>query len=319
MPFPTIAAGSNANIRPAAIQYVYIRPSGELYQTLGAIQNGELMFSTDETEDSLKKNKAYAWKFTAKATMLQASLTAHELIDTITNGTSSFLFRLMDSGAIPTVAAVTEGWVLLTSSQVGVKAKLVVGNSMDDNVKIELEWSGSLLVSEVDAAIKASIDDGEFEATGGTGTLKALGTYTATLNGGLPTPSQIVPCGVTSITLAETGGAAQTITKLKDFSMTAEWLADTDSLRKFNTYGIAFDISFSWMETNDTNLLNLDAMPDTEVDVVVNMKNGMVYTLTNQVGIGISYESAGDNDKMKVVKFKHTGRILQTAFDAIVA
>lgn len=322
MAFPVIATASNLDHRPAGFQAVYIRPSAELYQTLGAIKGGELMFTTDEVVDGVGKNKAYSWKFTAKCTMLQCSLVELELIDTICSGTSSFLFKLMDAGAIPvSTPAVTEGWVLLSSAQVGVKAKVVVGGTPDENLKIELEWSGSLLASEVDAAIKALIVDTTFEATGGTGTLKTIGTYTAALNGGLPRNAGILPCGVSTITLDEAGASSpQTVGKVSDFTMNFDWQTDDrESLRRFATYIIAMDVAFSWLATDHTNLLNLEQMPDTEINIVITLKNGLVFTLTNQVGIGISYEVVGDADKRKVVKFKHTGRILQTSFDSIVS
>jgi hypothetical protein len=319
MAFPTIAAFANANVRAAGFSSVYAKPTGELYQTLGAISNAELSFKALEKKDSAGKNKVYAWEFTAKATMLQASLIEQELIDTIQLGTNAFLFRLMDSAAIPTVAAVTEGWVLLSAAQVGCKAKLIIPSTPDDNVRIELEWNGTLAASAIAAAIKASIDDNEFEATGGSGTLKTIGTYTAALNGGLPRNAGIVPCGITSITIAETGGAVQTIGKVRDFSAIFEWQADMDNLKRFIAYFVSADISFNWMETDATNLVNLGLMPDTEVDLVITLQNGIVYTLTNLVGVGISFDAMGDADKSRAIKFTHTGKFTLAQFETAVA
>lgn len=319
MAFPTIAAFSNANVKSAGFKAVFARPTAENYQTLGAISDANLKFESLMVKDSQGKNKTYAWKFTAKATMMQAALIEQELIDTAILGTNGYLFQLIDAAAIPTVAAVTEGWILLTSAQVGCKAKLVIPANPETNLKIELEWSGTLLASEIAAAVKASIDDNEFEATGGSGTLKTIGTYTAALNGGLPRHAGIVGGGITSITIAETGGAVQTIGKVKDFAASFEWMAEQDNLSRFIPYLVSIDISFNWMESDAANLVNLGLMPDTEVDLVITLKNGVVYTLTNQVGVGIDFESAGDADKIRTVKFSHTGKITLAQFDTAVA
>lgn len=322
MAFPTIDTPSLAYHRPASFQYVYARPSGGLYQTLGAVKEATLKLAEYKDTDSLGKNKSFAVEFTASCKLKQSSLTTLELLDAITAGTVSFLFKMQDAGAIPTgAAAATEGWVLVTAAQIGApKWTVVYDGTPQDECYILMEWQGSLLKSEVDAAVKASIEDVDFEATGGSGTLMAIGTYTAALNGGLPTVTQILPAGVSSITLAEPGGAAQTLGAVKNVKIQAAAVDDgEDDLRRFMPHAVAIDISYEWAETDAANLLNLADMTDTEIDAVITMKNGVVWTLSNTVGISLEYESGSDFQKKKIVRFMHTGQILTTAFDGIVS
>ena len=320
MAFPTIATASNAFRVPAAIQYIYIRPSGELYQTLGALKNAEIVFDDYEQTDSLGKNKVIqAMTVTAKATMMQASVTEIELLDTLVAGTSSFLFKMADAAAIPTVAAVTEGWFLLSSTQIGVKYKIVASGDTENQMEIQLEFAGSLQYSAVDAAIKASIDDNEFEATGGSGTFKAIGTYTAALNGGLPTSTSIKSCGISALTLADTAGAAQTLGPIDDPVIEFEAMAEQDSLKVFRTRWVNVNINYKWKQTDAVNLLNLNAFSDSEIDVVVTMANGIVMTLTNQTGIAARLESVGDFEGTRSIIFRHTGKLLPSAIDGIFA
>lgn len=319
MAFPTVATPSPSYHRPAGFQAVYIRPSGELYQTLGAISEGTLKFSDYKESDSVGKNKSFAVEFTASCRMMQASLTEIELMDTICAGTNAFLFKMSDSGAIPGAAAVTEGWVLVSAAQVGCKATLVMDGDPNANAYILLEWQGSLLLSAYAAAVKASIDDNEFEATGGAGTLKAIGTYTAALDGGSPTPANIKPCGISSVTLAEAGGAAQTLGAVKNAKIQFKFNAEEDGLRRFLPHSVGVDIEYEWMQTDAANLINLYTMVDTEIDAVITMLNGVVITLSNKVGISTAFESVGNYDKIRVVRFQHQGQMLKSAFDGCVA
>ena len=322
MAFPVIATPSLAYHRPATFQYVYARPTSELYQTLGAVKDAQLKFAEYKDEDSLGKNKSHAFEFTAQCKLMQASLTSIELMDTICGGTCAFLFKMSDAAAIPTVgAAATEGWTLLTAAQIGAPKATLVYDGMPQNIGyILLEWRGALLKSEIDAAVKASIDDDEFEATGGSGTLKAIGTYTAAKNGGLPTVTQQLPAGVSSVTLAEAGGAAQTLGALKNVKIQFAFIDDDDDdLRRYQPHAVAIDIAYEWMETDAANLLNIDTMTDTEIDAVITMKNGLVFTLANVAGISLDYDVVGEIQKKRVIRFMHTGQVLKTAFDGLVS
>jgi hypothetical protein len=317
--FPTIATYSPAYNRAAGFNSVFIRPSGGLYQTLGAIADGELKFSPYKATTSTGKNKQHAVEFTAKCKMLQAALIEVELVDQICTGLNSFLFKMSDFGAIPGAAAVTEGWTLVTAAQVGCKANIVLDGDADKNTYIELEWQGSMLLSEMPAAVKASIDDDEFEATGGSGTLKAIGIYTSAKDGGSPTTSHILPAGISTITLAETGGTAQTVNGIQNVKFTINSLFSTDCKRRFLPHGFDIHLEYEWQSTDAANLLNLYTMVDTEVDVLVTMLSAQIYTMTNVVGIETSYESAGDYDKVRIVRFIHTGKILKASLDGIVS
>lgn len=318
MPFPTIATPSNANRISAAILAAYVRPTGEKYQTLGAVRNAELVIEDYVHPDGLRKNKAIQSKsVTARVEMMQCSLTEIELLDSLINGTNNFLFKLADAAPIPGVSAATTGWMLFTSSQLGVKPKIVLSGDVDQNSRIELEFSGSLQFSEVDAAVKAVIATADFESSADAGTFHAIGTYTATADGGRPKMANIKSCGISSLTLADTGGAAQTLGPIDEPVIEFEYVAEQDSLKVFRSRWVNVNIEYLWKQTDSVNLLNLDTFTDEEVDVVVTMKNGLVLTLTNQVGIGARFESVGDYERTRSIKFRHQGSIEPSAIDAI--
>lgn len=321
MPFPTIATPSNANRIVAGIQSVYARPSGGKYQTLGAIREGELAIELYSQMDSRRRNKSNkANTVTAKFTMMQASLIEIELMDSLLDGTNNFLFKLADAAAIPILAAVTTGWMLFTSSQIGVKtAKLVASGDVEQDQRIEIEMEGSLQDSELDAAVKASIDDNDFESSTDGGTFHAIGTYTAALDGGRPTMANRRSCGISALTLAFTGGAAQTLGPIDEPTIEFEWGSELDSLRVARPRWVHVKIEYKWKQTDSANLLNLDDFSDDEIDAVVTMKNGIVMTLTNQVGISTRFESVGDYDKTRSIIFKHSGAVLLADIDAIFA
>lgn len=322
MAFPTIATASLAYQRPASFQYVYVRPSGELYQTLGALQDAQLMFEEYVEQDSLGKNKSFAYEFTASCKLMQAGLTVLELLDSLSAGGHSFLFKMHDAASIPTGgSAATEGWILLTAAQIGApKCTIMYDGPANQKVYVLVEWRGSLLRSEIDAAVKAAIDDNEFEATGGSGTFKGIGVYTAALDGGLPDVTQILGAGVSSITLADTGGAAQTLGPVKNFKLKMEMVDDDeDDRRRYQPFAVDVDMSYEWMETDAANLLNLDAFADSEIDAVVTMRNGLIFTFSNKLGIDCAYVVGTDLKKKKVIRFRHRGQILKTALDGIVS
>ena len=319
MAFPTIATPSNTFRVPAAINALYIRPASEKYQTLGAIRDGELMIEDYVQADSKKKNKAIGSKsVTAKVTMMQCSLTELELIDSLIAGTASFLFRLADAAAVPTGgAAATEGWVLLTSSQVGVKPKIVMTGDTDTPAVIQLEFAGSIQNSAVDAAIKASIDDDDFESSADAGAFHAVGIYTAAKDGGLPDVTHLKSCGIATLTLADTGGAAQTLGPIDNPTIEFEYMAEQDSQKIFRTRWVNININYQWKQTDAVNLLNLDAFTDAEIDAVLTLSSGIIITLSNQVGIQSRFESLADYDNTRSIVFSHTGSILTSAVDGI--
>lgn len=320
MAFPTIATPDNSFIRASGFKSVYARPSGGLYQTLGAIKDGELEFKNADDMTDEGKNVSHAVLFTAKCKMLQASLTEIELLDVITDGTNAFLFKLSDAAAIPTVgAAATEGWVVLSAAQVGSpKAKIVADGTPANNRYIELEWKGSLLLSELDAAVKASIDDDDFEATGGSGTLKTTGTYTAAKNGGLPTLANIKPCGITSVTLTNTGGTPQTLGPVKNVKIAFDYLAEEDSNGRYLTHAVDINIEYDWMQSDAVNLLLLNSMVNDEIDAVITMRDGLIITLSNVVGITTNFKvPTGGFQNQRGVTFTHRGKVLKSAIDGI--
>jgi hypothetical protein len=324
MAFPTVTTASPANIKPAAFLAVYAADvtTGK-WQTLGSIAEGVMNIADFTSPDSLGRNKTNgASNFTAKCKMKQTSLTELELLDSICAGTVSFLFKLSDAGAIPTSPAVTAGWVTVSSSQVGVKARLVCDGTPENDRYIELEWQGSLLLSEKDACVKASIDDNLFasSADSATAPFYAIGTYTAALDGGSPKNANLKPCGVSTITIIDSaGGDPVVMSPIQNVRMSYDMLATQDGRRRFLPNSLDVNIEYDWMATDSADLLLLDNMVVLDIVIGIVMLDGVTFTLTNQVGIETNFEVSGDMDKIRVVRFTHKGKVLQSSFDGIVS
>lgn len=316
--YPSVTI-SNAYHRPAAFRAVYARQTGGKFGTLGSISGGVLNFSNYEEANSVGQNKAHAVAFTAKCNMKQASLVELELLDTIVAGDVDFLFKLSDAATV-SVSTAYEGWVLLTAAQVGVKAKVNLDGDPSNNRHIELEWSGSLLLSEFSAAVKATLQGSDFDSNEGSNAFMAIGTYTHDADGGLPINSHMHPNGVSKVELENVATATYVdIGKVNNFKGSLEFLSDPDGLKRHACYATAVDISYDWMQTDAADLLNLATVAGLDINLKITFLSGLIVTLSNQVGLTWDYEVSGDFDKIKVVKFKHTGRILTTSFDGIVS
>jgi hypothetical protein len=322
MAYPAVANASNSNAFPATILAVYANGGDSKWQTLGEIGEGSEMDLEYFTNlDSLRRDRSQgASKFTAKFKMMQASTVECELIDALTDGTQDFLFKLVDAGAAPVNSTSTVGWVTVSHLQVlGIHAKIVFDGTEQDCGYIEIEMNGAILTSEIDAALAATIKATDFEATGGTGNFKTIGTYTAATDGGSPAPTHKKPCGVTSIALADhAGGSPQTLYPIYNLKMSYDFPVLAEGARTYplNTVNIA--IEFEWGSTT-TDLMLLDSIAPLEVDAVITMRNGMVWTLSNQTGNKIKFTNSGTMDKLRFNVYTLNGTILKTSFDGIVA
>lgn len=309
---------SNAFHRPAAFQAVYVRQASGKWQTLGSIVGGTISFPNYEEMDSVGRNKSHGISVVAKCNMKQASLVEIELLPTLCNGANDFLFKMADAATVSTSAAY-EGWILLTAEQIGVKAKVVLDGTPENNRKIELDWMGSVKFSEWGDAIKPTLIDTDFEVTGGSGTFKEIGTYTAAKDGGQPTNDHMVPSGVASVTICTTGGSPLTLGKVNNVKGSLEFIAEPDGLKRHDCFAVKIDLAYDWMQTDATNLLQIDEFAQLNPDVVATFYSGLILTLTNTAGISTNYNSSADYSKQKVVGFKHTGSIPMTAFTGIVS
>ena len=160
MAYPAITNLPTAQ-KPAGIKKVYIRNGSQKWQSMGFIRNGELKFTPYTTENVYKKNlHINSYTVEAKFEMLQTGVEEIELLPTIIGGIAGvgndFLFQLTDAAAVPTGgAAATEGWVVLSASQVKPTAKFVADGMPSTNQFIEISVKGTLIPSAIVAAIKA--------------------------------------------------------------------------------------------------------------------------------------------------------------------
>ena len=333
MAYPSISTGISGQ-KSAGISKLYIKPaSGETWQSLGLIRNGELKVTPYSTEDTYKRNYVHAFTIEAKVELMQTSVAEVELIDSIVNGSNNFLFKLSDAAAIPSSAAVTTGWVILTSSQVGVSAKYQCDGNPSSTQFIELMIKGSIIGTSLDAILKASIDDGDFHITttasqtysnnngslGGT-LFSYYNTTTADDNRGIV--GNIKPNGFSTVQLqdsSDTSSGYTTAGRVRNGKATFDFIAEEDSLGRPNVYGVDVDIEYEYLVADDTNLLLLDSLNSTATDVKITLLDGKVLTLASKLGVGVSFENVGDFDKFRVLKYSHKGRISVSDFDGVVS
>lgn len=321
--------GGVANIFPAAFTAVYIRKSGEKWQTLGAINSGVMNIQDFTSPDSLTRNKAInSLDFTAKCNMMQCSLVELELLDAICAGNNDFLFRFPDS--VSPAGAASAGWVMVTMAQVGCKAKVVCDGTPEDNRHIELEWQGSIYkdagTTNITALVKPTLAAADFGSTANSDTymgtlgVGGIGLYTAATDGGSPDPSHLKPCGVSSVVLDGAGlSSGDTMTPMTNVKLTFEMLAAQDGLRRFLPNSLDINFEWDWMTSGNADLIKLPGATDEDIKATITMLDGVVWTLDNNIGIKFNFEVSGDMDKNRVVRFSHVGKILQSSFDGIVA
>lgn len=309
---------------PAAVQAIYTRQIGGLWQTLGGISNASISFPDYSEENDLAQEKAHAVQVTAKASMKQASSVELKLLDSLCNGTNDFLFKLADAGAVdPGSPTATEGWILLPYTRVGVTVKkLDLGGMPKVNRKIDLEFAGSLLFSEYPTAIKATIEESDFQGSASPGTFAGIGTYTLTQDGGNPTNSHMVPNGVSKIELADNAGGGYTeLVGLKNFKGGIEFLSkpEEDELGRHCPFAVSIDMSYDWKVTDAATLLVLKTISPLNVNVRITMLSGTIFTFANQTGITTSYSVPGGMKQTKSIPITHKGCILISSFDAVVS
>ena len=325
MAFPAVTTASPANIKSAAFLAVYAyEATSTKYQTLGAITQGQLNIENFSHDDSLGRNQSSGvWNFTAKCRMMQTSTVELELLDSLTAGTNDFLFKLSDAEAV-TASAAYGGWVKVTAAQVGVKARFVADGTPEDLRYIELEFQGSIYISTNNqiALVTPTLAATSFASTADSATavFYGIGTYTAATDGGSPTLTAIRSCGVSTLTYDNAGGSAPvSMSPIQNVKMTFEQLATVDSLRRFLPNSMQVTIETDWMATDKADTLLLDNMVAITLKGIWTFIDGVIITLDNQTGIGVNYETLGDMDKNRVVRFRHTGKILNSSFDGVVS
>jgi hypothetical protein len=255
--------------------------------------------------------------------MKQCSLVELELLDSLCNGTNDFLFKLSDAAAVTTSQAYA-GWIHVTAAQVGVKAKVVADGTPENNRVVELEWQGSILSSSANQAAlfmpTMQASDFASSADSATAVFYAIGTYSAATDGGLPTNTQIRPCGVATVTIdTSPASGAETLAPIQNVKASFEMLATTDGIRRFLPNSLDINIEFDWMATLNADLQLGDNMSVLDVKLIVTMHDGVIFTLDNQTGFASNFEVSGDMDKNRVWRFTFAGKVLQSSFDNIVS
>lgn len=329
MAFPSLTA-TNAAQRAASIVKAYVKTASEKYQTLGFIRNGELKITPYTTNDARQRNLTIdAYTVEAKFEMLQTAVLELEKVDSLCDGATDWLFKLTDAATVTTSAAY-EGWIVLTDAQVGTKARYVSDGNPSTNQFIEVMIKGTLIASTLDAAVKATLETADFHLSstadetfsdnssqpGGT----IFGYYISTTpddNTGIT--ENIKSNGFSSVELQDTLATTYVpLGKVKTGRITVDWLAEEDSLGRYNTYGCDVDVEYELMVSDAASLLLLNTVNLTNTDVKITLIDGKVFTIAGKLGISASFENVGDFDKTRTIRFSHKGRILKSEFDGLV-
>jgi hypothetical protein len=314
--------GGVAYIYPATFTAVYIRAgSGEKWQTLGAITDGVLNIKDFAAPDSLTRNKAInSYDLTAKCNMMQCASTELKLVDNICSGGNDFLFKLSDAVAITGSPVASAGWVEFDGVNATPKAKVVADGSPDKERQIQLEWQGSIFKSDANEILlyTPTLQATDFEATGSGGTFHGIGTYTAATDGGSPTNSHIVPCGISSMTLDGAGlSSPDTISPINNIKFTLEMLAVPDSKRRFLPVALDINVEVDWMATKNSDLLLLGNASAADVKAIFTFLDSEAFTFDNQTGLETNFESVGNMDKNRAVRLTFKGKTLQATIGTI--
>lgn len=316
--------------RPQAIKKVFIKTGSEKWQTMGQIRNGELKMTPYSTKNTYQQNLHIgSFTFEAKFELLQTAVGEVELIDSIIDGSNSFLFQLTDAGAITTGA--TEGWVTVSNTQVGVKARLVSEGSPDTNQFIEIMIKGSLKNSELDAALKASIATADFHISttasgtysnnGGSAGGTIFGYYIdTTANNSTGIMANIKPNGFSSVVLDDQlSTGTVTLGRTGKSKLIFDWVAEEDDLGRYNVYGVDIDLEYEYLVTDAVTLLLQGDMNLTNTNAVITLLDSKAFTLNSKLGVEIGFENIGDFGGLRKLRFTHKGRIVKADFDGVVA
>lgn len=324
----TIASG-----RPVGIKRVFARNGdSEKWQSLGEIRNGEFTLAPIETNNTYGMNLAStAYNFTGKFEMLQTKFTEVEALATLVNGAIDFLFQLTDAGAVPSSTGVTEGWMELSNTQVGVHPTYRSEGGIDTHQISEINLLGTIKKSDLDACVKADIDDNDFHiSTTATETFSDnAGSAGGTIFGYYASSTvldvqgivdNINPNGIASIALdnAQSSGAL-TITDFGESKIVLDFQVQNNKNGLPRAFGIMADIDIECRSTDAASLLLLDSVNTTYTNFVITMLDGKVFTFTSKLGCTAKFENIGDFDKYRVLRFMAKGKFLVSDLAGIVS
>lgn len=318
--------------RATGIKKVYIKTGSETWQTLGGIRNGLLKVTPETSNDAAQNNLAVgSYLLESKFELLQTSVAEMEKIDSILDGTNSFLFQLTDAVAITASSVASEGWATVSNSQIGVKARYVSENDPSGNQYIEIMIQGSLLSTELDTALKATIVDTDFHISttasesfsnnnaGVGGTL--FGYYLSTTAGdNQGVLSNIKPNGFSLVEIKGRPDASYvSLGKIDTSKIIVDWLAQMDSLERFIVFNVDVQIEYDALVSDADTLLIYDTLNTSNTDARITLFDGKIFTFESKLGVDVTFENLGDFDKFRRLRFRHRGNILITDFDSIVS
>lgn len=311
---------SASNQRPAGFKRVFIKTGAEKWQSLGFIKDGELSFASKSETDSLMRNLAYCAEFKATFKMLQTGKTVElPLIDDICNGTNSFLFEMVDADTT------NDQYIYVTNVQVGASAKLVIDGDPNSIRYIEITVSGSVLLADFADVTSPTVETTDFQVANTSGGTYALigstGTTGAWTTVNLGNKDRMLPSGISQIEVQDANATTYVaLGKIKGAKLECDFIGETDSMMRPQTYAVDISLEYEHLETLKTGGLDtIGGWAQKDIDVKATCFDGTVFTMASKLGFDTNYSVSGNMDKFSVIKQSHKGRIVKTAFSAMIS
>lgn len=299
------------NINPASIAEVFVKLPSQKYQNLGAIKDGEISFETVQVENSkLQTLMTDRMKVSGKFTMLETI--DYDIINSFYQVLSFeyLLLKLIRSDAVQGTSTVSEQWILLPASSVGLAYTMRFGGDANSVNTIDVEFGGSIQLDSTtfNAIFKPSLATSMFETSSDTGTFHNLAIYTSS-----------VPTGIADLTKIQ--NALIKNVRIKFLS---------DSSMHTLSYIINPKCELKAVTTTDRYLRNIPlnyyhvkgsfehyCSKSDAVKLIPSMKNENViiqFTLNDNnqldvepMGLQVAYSVPSNNNELQVLRFTFSG------------
>jgi len=294
---------------PRGIANVYVKITADTgYSTLGKIRNGKAHVRSLQTNNTKKQSQPFSAVAEHTFEMLQCSLTELELLDTLCNGNTLVIVETVDSQYYVHNAAAT---------QLGIKYRVVNDAKIDTNRFIEISMKVGLIDSELDTVMPSSAPTLTSPATGD--------TFWAIANTGVVVTNpgrdeNILPAGVATAEIcARSESSYDDMGEVTNFALTFETFGRESDKLRYRNVGIKIDGSFETLQDSNSEKANLDLIHTNGGNFKFTHFDGLIWTLTNKVGMQYDEGFDGDFDDHKTIKYTIDGSILMSEFDGVVS
>ncbi len=317
MPNAYTFAAAIANQFPKGIQNVYVqKTSGDTgFSSLGQIKNGSVTFDMSVSTATAKVENPFAGILKVEFDMMQCTATELHLLDTLCGGAVYALIKTVKGDFVALTSATTLP---------GITAKVDASGNVTKDRFIHITMQVGILPADIVNVFPAATPTVTAPVTGDT--FWPIGN-TGILVTNLGRPENIKPAGLLKVELQgafEAGGAAlQDLGRVKNVSLIAEFVADTelDEFARPNVYGVDIKFSADMQQSSQAasqEIAQLAAMFTSGAQFKLTHHDGMIWTISVS-GIRANPTNTGNFEGLRVIKLFGGGRITTGAFDAAIS